>query len=190
MVCTLESKHGSTQESPGKEKALREKLQRELETPSQRESTNDESEGISGKNGDGESRSCPEMNEKPRAVRKETVERPPKSKASAKMLKRGMMLAVVLIIAGVTYHNSHSKGATLQASAVDQVQNTLEDTVGDTVGDTVEDTGGNMPEPQEDNWGKKNTPENPVSASFQRAGHSNDHITTVQNTLDDTVGGY
>ena len=90
------------------------------------------------------------MNEKPRTVRKETAERPQKPKASAKMLKRGIMLAVVLIIAGVTYHNSHSKGATLQASAVDQVQSNL----GDTVGDTVEDTGGNMSELQEDNWGK------------------------------------
>ena len=123
MGYTLESEHGSTQESPRKEKALREKLQRELGAPPRRKSTNDKSKGISGKNGDGESRSRPEMSEKPRTARKETLA-PPGSKAPAKMLKRGIVLAIVLTIAGVTYHNSYSKGATLQASAVDQVQNT------------------------------------------------------------------
>ena len=104
------------------------------------------------------------------------------------MLKRGIVLAIVLTIAGVTYHNSYSKGATLQASAVDQIQNPLNDTIGDTVGDTVEDAGGNVPEPQEYNWRKKNTPENPVSTPFQGLRHSNEHVTTVQSTVGCTVG--
>ena len=151
---------------------MRKKLQRELGTLPRRKSTSDKSKGNSGKDGDGESHSRPGTSKKPQTVRKETFA-PPGSKAFAKMLNRGILLAIVLTIAGVTYHNSYSKGATLQASAVDQTQNPLNDTVGDTVGNTVEDTGGNMPEPQEYNWGNKNTPQNPVSPPFQGLGHSN-----------------
>ena len=92
------------------------------------------------------------------------------SKASATTLHCGIVLAVVLTIAGMTYHNGHSKCATLQPSAVDQAQKNL----GDTGETTVEDTGGNVPEPQEYNWRKKNTPENPVFTPFQGLGHSND----------------
>jgi hypothetical protein len=150
----------------------------------------------------------------------------------------GVPLAIVLTIAGVTYHNSCSKGDNLQASAVEQPQNPLHDTVGNpveytggnvhesqedkwenkntpqnqvsppfqgvkhsndhstpaqdtvggTAGDTVESTGGNLPKPQEDNWGKKNTPEIPLSASLQGVGKSNDHITPIKSTLKTPVG--
>ena len=154
MGYALEREHDNTRESR-EEKALREKFQRELEPPS-RKSKNDTSEGNSGKNGDGESQSCPETSEKPQTVGKEKLA-PPGPKAFAKMMICGILLAIVLTIAGVTYHNSCSKGANLQASAVEQPQNPLHDTVGGTVGNPVEYTGGNVHESQEYKWENKNT---------------------------------
>ena len=45
-----------------------------------------------------------------------------------------------------------------------------------------------MPEPQEGNWGKKNTPEIPLSASLQGVGNPNDQTITIQNNLKTPVG--
>ena len=155
----IEENHDITQ-SRG-EKALREKIRRESETPF-RKSKKDTSEGNSGKNGDGESQSCPETSEKPQTVGKEKLA-PPGPEAFAKMTICGILLAIVLTIAGVTYHNICSKGANLQASAVEHPQNPLHDTVRGTVGNPVEYTDGKVHESQEDKWEKQNTPpQNPV----------------------------
>jgi hypothetical protein len=63
-----------------------------------------------------------------------------------------------------------------------------QDTVGGIVGDTVESTGGNLPKPQGDNWGKKNTPEILLSASLQEVGNPNYQTITIQNHLKTPVG--
>ena len=118
------------------------------------------------------------------AERRKTPARQSELKTSATTLHYGIVLAIVLIIAGVTYHISHSKDTNLQASPVDQVQNTAGGTVREPAGNTV----GNLHEYKEDNWMKKNTPENSSSASLQGGGQSNDHITTVQDTLMTPVG--
>ena len=118
------------------------------------------------------------------AERRKTPARQSELKTSATTLHYGIVLAIVLIITGVTYHISHSKDTNLQASPVDQAQNTA----GDTVREPVGDTGGNLHESKEDNWRKKNTLENSPSASLQGVGLSNGHITTVQTTLMAPVG--
>ena len=71
--------------------------------------------------------------------RRRACARQSESKASETTLHWGVLLAIVLTVAGVTCHNSCSKGANLQASAVEQPQNPLHDTVGN----PVEYTGGN-----------------------------------------------
>ena len=118
------------------------------------------------------------------AERRKTLARQSEPKTPATTLHCGIVLAVVLIIAGVTFHISHSKNTSLQASPVDQVQNTA----GGTVREPARNTVGNLHEYKEDNWMKKNTPENSSSASLQGVKQSNDHITTVQDTLMTPVG--
>ena len=121
MGHAFRANHGSAQESPGKEKALREKLTKELRDPLGRKPTDGKSKGISGRDGgEQSSRNHSKADKKPQTVRKYPFA-PPSPKVHAKMLKRGILLAVVLTIVGVTYRKGYSKDATLLASSVDQV---------------------------------------------------------------------